>query len=647
MPVVTDTWKGAASGAWSDAGDWSLDAAPMAGDDVVIDTASPLTVTFDIPALSIGSLQLVDDALTLIGGPLTVTGAATLTNATINGAWPIYTEGATTVDTAAIGGDDRWYNTGVVTQSGGPVTIGDSSGETALINNEAGATWTISDTSGLLQGTGAGSHFYNAGLFQKTLGSGIALITADFISVGTIASAANGDIEFDGATSRLSGTYIGAGMVDYGPDGVATIGNVQVTQASCQTNWGVVRLVGVMTMYDGSSIMNAQGASWDFAGDSSLVLAAGQSDGPDINGTGAIAKTAGTGTSVVSIDVASEGAVVVDTGTLAFEGTSATFSGPISGAGVFELDSAAATIASGASLSVVDWTLAGGVTTLGQSLTYAGAFEAEGGATLALRGRSLGLTQAANLAGLMTRGSGILRLLAGGKVSGLEIGGATTVIDNGFVTQSGGDVTVGDTTATDAATLRITAGGVWDIDDASDIRAGADPASAIVISGAALFEKTGAGASVVASPITNNSDDVSATALGGIEVAAGSLDLTGRVGGTGADNIVGAATLEFDAAVTAGQTIDFSGGGGTLDLTDLAGFHGGIAGFDTVGSGDSLLIGGGWAFDGGSHTSTSTTLNFAMGASEESLTLAGNYLDGNFLAENIGGGVLKVMFVYA
>jgi hypothetical protein len=130
MPDITNTWTGAASGDWSDAGNWSLSAAPSTGDDVVIDIASPLTVTFDVPALSIGSLQLVDDTLTLVGGPLTVTGAATLTNATINGAWPIYTEGATTVDTATLGGDARWYNTGVVTQTGGPVTIGDSSGQT-------------------------------------------------------------------------------------------------------------------------------------------------------------------------------------------------------------------------------------------------------------------------------------------------------------------------------------------------------------------------------------------------------------------------------------------------------------------------------------------------------------------------------------
>ncbi len=295
------------------------------------------------------------------------------------------------------------------------MTIGDSSGQTALINNEAGATWTITDTSGLLQGTGAGSHFYNAGLFQKTLGSGFAMINADFISVGTIASAGGGDIEFDGATSRLSGTYIGAGMVDYGPDGVATIGNVQVTQASCQSNFGVVRLVGVMTMYDGSTIMNAQGASWDFAGDSSLVLAAGQSAGPDINGMGTIAKTAGTGTSVVSIDVEAEGAVVVNTGTLDFDGAAATFSGPISGAGVFELDSAAAMIAQGAALSVADWTLAGGVTTLGESLTYAGAFRGRGGRDARARRTDPGVGARGEFGGIDDERRRIRALAGGGR----------------------------------------------------------------------------------------------------------------------------------------------------------------------------------------------------------------------------------------
>jgi hypothetical protein len=123
--------------------------------------------------------------------------------------------------------------------------------------------------------------------------------------------------------------------------------------------------------------------------------------------------------------------------------------------------------------------------------------------------------------------------------------------------------------------------------------------------------------------------------------------MSSAVVGTGADNIVGAATLEFDGVVRAGQTLDFSGAGGTLDLADLRGFHAHVDGFDTVGSNDAMLVSGAWAFDGGSTTSTSATLNFAKGASVESVTLTGNYLDGNFLAESLGGGVTKVTFVFA
>ena len=224
----------------------------------------------------------------------------------------------------------------------------------------AGATWTISDASGFAQGAAAGSRFINAGTFQNTSGLGVALVQMDFSSSGTIASQGGGDIEFDGKITSLSGTYIGSGMIDYGPDGVATLGNVNVTASCCQTSWGTVDLVGTMTMYDGSTIANDSGAHWNFDGDSSLLLAAGQAAGPDINGVGAISKIKGTGTSVVGIDVEAQGQVSVNTGTLAFEGAVSTFSGPIIGAGTFEIGGGQAQIGAGATLSVADWTLAGG-----------------------------------------------------------------------------------------------------------------------------------------------------------------------------------------------------------------------------------------------------------------------------------------------
>jgi hypothetical protein len=57
------------------------------------------------------------------------------------------------------------------------------------------------------------------------------------------------------------------------------------------------------------------------------------------------------------------------------------------------------------------------------------------------------------------------------------------------------------------------------------------------------------------------------TNTGTIEVTAATLDLQGAVAGKGTDEISGASTLEFDSTVAAGQTLSFTGSGGTLDLT--------------------------------------------------------------------------------
>ena len=42
----------------------------------------------------------------------------------------------------------------------------------------------------------------------------------------------------------------------------------------------------------------------------------------------------------------------------------------------------------------------------------------------------------------------------------------------------------------------------------------------------------------------------------------------------GADTISGASTLEFESTLAAGQSVNFLGGGGTLDLNDPLGYQG-------------------------------------------------------------------------
>ena len=635
--MSSNVWISAASGAWSAAAKWSLGRAPLSGDLVDIEPGAFLTVDFDVGNLALGGLVLSSAALDLEGGALTVTGATSFANATALGIKPLVLAGVNSIRSLTISGSATVCNKGVATQFNGDVNLSGA----GAIRNLVGATWRISDASGMNQASASGWGFVNYGTFQKTSGSGFAIIRANFVSTGVIASQLNGDIVFE-ARANLSGTYVGAGMIDYGSTCLATLGTLDVTASTCQSNWGgVVNQIGDMTMHDGSTIMNGAGR-WNFAGDSSIRLAAGEAAGPDFNGSGVIAKTAGTGVSHFGINVATEGVVTVAKGVLSFEGASSSFASAINGAGTFQIAGGRATLQSGTRLTVAHWTLAGGVTTLGENLSYAGAFAGVSGAAFDLGGHALTLTGDASLSGLSVVGSGVLALRATANVSGLTVGGTAALRVYGSVTQFGGNVTLGDENAADAAHLNIYAGGVWTLAGANSINA-ADPLSSLILyksttpGASGLLKKTGGGVSHVETAVVNSALNSAAGAFGGLEVDAGVLDLQGAVSGLGADHIVGPATLGFDSSVSTGQTVFFSGSGGKLVLNDLAEFHGVISGFDTVGSGDALFVAGGWSFTGASETTTATTLSLTHGAAHQTLTLLGDYTGGVFAAQTING----------
>ena len=644
----TDAWTPTASGLWSAAGNWSLKRAPKAGDLVVIAPAAPLAVTFDPAAnVTVAGLALSGATLNLQGAALIVTGAASLAHATVDGVKPLYLHGATTVQGLTLGGASILYNYNTVTQSGGSLSLGDSAASSAAIRNLAGATWTISDASGMTQSAGStGWRFVNYGTFQKTSGAGTAVIAANFYSNGTVASASGGDIEFDGPRTWLAGTFVGPGMVEYGPDGVASVSTVNVTGSTCQTNWGTVNLVGDMTMHDGSTIMNDAGARWNFAGDVSLLLASGEAAGPVIGGQGIIAKTAGTGVSHVGIDVAAQGTVSVSSGALSFEGASSAFSSTITGAGTFEVGAGAATLNAGAALAVANWTLAGGTTTLGENLAYTKTFTGQAGATLNLGGYGLTLAAgAATFSGLVVEGPGALTLRSGAVVSGLSLGGGAGVHDFGAVRQVSGELTLGDASATDLSALVIGNGGSWQLADTAGIALGADLHGFLNIeasAGSGVLSKSGTGTSVVAPSVLNNGLNIPGGPLPearGLEVSGGTLDLQRAVSGAGDANIVNNGTLEFDAGVGAGQTIVYSGqSGGVLFLNDLPDFHAGIVGFDAGGVSDVIGVSGDWTFTGAAQTATSTSLGFSRNGVSESLTLTGDYRSGVFDAATGYGG---------
>ena len=117
-----------------------------------------------------------DDTFVLSGGHLLLSGAATFAGGTVDGSNILYTESTTTVSGLTIGGTVEWINTESLTQSGGTVTIGDASGDKAILDNESTGTYDITDNSGIGLGKSTASNILNAGPFEKTLDTGTSVI---------------------------------------------------------------------------------------------------------------------------------------------------------------------------------------------------------------------------------------------------------------------------------------------------------------------------------------------------------------------------------------------------------------------------------------------------------------------------------------
>jgi hypothetical protein len=133
---------------------------------------------------------------------------------------------------------------------------------------------------------------------------------------------------------------------------------------------------------------------------------------------------------------------------------------------------------------------------------------------------------------------------------------------------------------------------------------------------------------------------------GTLEVNGGTVDVIHAVDGTGFSTIANSGTLEFDATVSASQTITFEDATGTLALGDPADFHGVISGLvegDTVkllgiAAGDQ----GDWTATPGSYSGGTTTVTVydPHGSPEATLALSGDYSRNTFTATVDGNNVL-------
>jgi Hint domain len=294
---------------------------------------------------------------------------------------------------------------GVTTTQTGQVTFGSGSDPATIINQ---GTYDITGAWGISQGA-AGSLLINDGTLERAPNgvNGISVISVDVIDTGTLyvpdntPSGNDTNLRFEGANNSFSGTYIGAGMIDYGnPNaagiGVSALGTIDMTDAACTTVFGIVDQNGVVTLSHGSTITNLAGATWNFTSDNGLALSASDPGFTAFTNLGTLAKTGGTGTTVIAIGFNnngfSGGAIDVNSGTLAFDGPNASdgasvFSGAVSGAGTFSLGGGSADqIDSGTTISTAGWTITDAATevTLNTLLNYSGTFTQQSGAALTL-----------------------------------------------------------------------------------------------------------------------------------------------------------------------------------------------------------------------------------------------------------------------
>ena len=230
VQTATDYWTGqsASTGGndnWSNAGNWSMNADPGAGDiaEFISSYSKDGTAIMDI-ATTVAGLDIDSTwgGTLTVSNALSINGNLTLASGTINGNGTISAAGSgsewsagslagalTNAGTLTISGSSGLSLSGTLTNNGtildtGPGTISCATG--TQINNEQGATFNFQADASLENSNGAtGTSFTNAGILEKSAGSGNSLISVFVSNTGTIAGD-SGTLQLTGGGSGMAST---------------------------------------------------------------------------------------------------------------------------------------------------------------------------------------------------------------------------------------------------------------------------------------------------------------------------------------------------------------------------------------------------------------------------------------------------------
>lgn len=361
-----------------------------------------------------------------------------------------------------------------------------------------------------------------AGLSLSGTGAQLTL-DGDRVYSGTFTQTAQTTILLNGHTftltgqSALGGAVGGAGTLKVSAAELNGFTNV-IYDGAVFEDTGVVNQNAQLEVGTGSPVTPGTveidaGATWNLTADVSIVLY----DESVIDNAGLLAKTGGTGTSVISgpgtFD--STGTIAVETGTLQLS-SSGTLGGHLTGAGALNV-LGAYSLAAGTVADIAMLRFGGVSVTLDGDFSYGGNFQLSGVVVpLDLNGHTATLSGTSTFDpggfGAYVKGPGTLditgtatgRFLFGGSV---EFDVAGTVASSTTQFAGGGTLNIGQTGIFNITGGDILAGGAAEIDNAG------------------LLEKTGAGTSTISPGTVSNS--------GTIKAAAGVMVVNGAVANDG------------------------------------------------------------------------------------------------------------------
>jgi len=552
--------------------------------------------------------------------------AATFTNASTIDALYTGQIGDVGIESAS---DLTFVNKGSVYASGsgvaltintGSLTIYDAGG---LLEAENGATLTID--SNVYTGTG--------GTIEA--GSGGSVLISGTLSGAVTLDAASGSVLTSTGGGSFAGTITGAGEVVIAGattlDAGASLSVANLLETANLTLSGVSLTNAAshtfsITPASGATVTLRSAGTGSFTNDGNLRIDGSGTAlivGPLID-QGAISVTSGT--LQVSGALSGNGSLAIGAGAEALLTAGGSLTETISGAGTLILGGAYKLNKADVTAGTVQINSTG---TLSGTGTLAGAVVDNG--TVAASGGTLKIDGAVSGSGTLSASAGaVLDLSGGGSFDGAISGAGTVTVAHTTTLQAGATLSASDVIVTSELELAgvavtNTAGHTFALTAAS------------AASTAKLYGETGGTFTNAGSLIANGAGTASVsgsfTNSGTVSALSGTLSFLSKVGGTGALDVGTGGTLSLGLGASSGQTVDFLGTNGVLDLSNPLDFVGKIAGF---GSSDEIFL----------KNAAYTTFSFSnnlLTVKDGSTTIASLHIaesSNHFSLHNESGGVL-------